>query len=186
MNTPPEDQSEKERILVNEAPSTDVNAVHPPKQKETSLGSAIYAWRRKELWSRKTATFCVEVSRHDEEPLSAISPELGPHRWCVYAYLYPAHPRFQKFDGTNSFFQSACSELPLHGVITGASYLQYHYAGGGQTVCIQVGADYNHLRDERFSHTEPENSGEVFDDAERLFSYLQSEAESVGRALNPG
>lgn len=138
----------------------------------TTVQSTNNAWRRKELWSRRGDQFCVEVSRH-EAPLSELSPELGEHRWCVYAYIYPKHPHFQKFDGTDYFFQDACAELPLHGgVISSASYLRYHYAGGGQTTCIQVGADYNHLQDEHFTHLTPEEAGEVFRDADRLFDWL--------------
>lgn len=143
-------------------------------------------WSRKDLWSRRGDGFCVEVSRHSV-PLSNISPELGEHRWCVYAYLSPDHPHFAKFDGTGSFFQEACAELPLHGgPISNASYLRYHYDADGKTTCIQVGADYGHLHDGRFSHLTPEQASAVLFDGDRLFRWLTEKADSVGRASTQG
>lgn len=182
---------ERTSSVGNEAPVA-YEVITETPQKPPPLDATNHAWRRKELWSRRGDQFCVEVSRHFE-PISTISPELGEHRWCVYAYIYPKHPHFQKFDGTDYFFQDACAELPLHGgVIGNASYLRYHYAGGGQTTCIQVGADYNHLHDERFTHMTPEEAGEVFFDAELLFLWLTDSnkasdrpgADSVGHATD--
>lgn len=136
------------------------------------MNSTEQEWSHKELWSQRGKSFTVEVSCH-EAPLSTISPELGIYRWCVYAYIFPAHPHFLEFDGTDSFFQDACAILPLHGgVISNASYLRYHYASDSKVTCIQVGSDYNHLHDERFSRLSSNKADEVFDDASILFSWL--------------
>lgn len=151
-------------------------------QNTAQPNSTEQTWSHKELWHKRGKSFNVEVSCH-ETPLSPISPELGIYRWCVYAYIYPAHPHFLTFDGTDYFFQDACAILPLHGgVIGNASYLRYHYTQDGKTSCIQVGADYNHLHDERFTRMSPNEANEVFFDAELLFQWLtdkESEAGSV-------
>lgn len=138
-------------------------------------------WSHKDLWSKRGNGFCVEVSHHSV-PLSSISPELGEHRWCVYAYIYPDHPHFAKFDGSDSFFQDACQELPLHGgVISNASYLRYHYTTDGKMTCVQVGQDYNHLHDEQFTHLAPAKAAVVLFDGDRLFRWLTEKASFVGR-----
>lgn len=138
-------------------------------------GNGEQVWSHEDIWKRCGDGFCVEISRHSE-PLSDISPELGPHRWCVYAYIYPQHPHFARFDKTDSFFHETCAVLPLHG---GASYLRTHYLGDGAKSCVQVGADYNHLHDEHFTHLTPEQAGEVFKDAENLFRWLTEKGKSV-------
>lgn len=74
-------------------------------------------WDHKDLWRKRGADFLVEVSRHSEpvrEESGCFDAE-GPHRWCVYAYVYPKHPHFANFDGTDRMSQDAASALPLHG-----------------------------------------------------------------------
>ena len=131
------------------------------------------AWRRKEIWSRDGKNFLVQISRHGESRSEDdYSPE-GPHRWCVYAYIYPKHPRFAKFEGS-AMWQAAATALPMHG---GPSLLTLHYGDDGKVLSVQVGCDYNHLHDDGYTHlATAEQAWSVFNDADELFDYLQSEA----------
>jgi len=99
--------------------------------------------------------------------------DLG-HRWAVYAYLYPTHPHFAKFDGSDRMFQAAACAMPLH---CGPSFLRHHFSlkDGKPEVCsIQVGADYNHDGDWTYTRqaTEEDALG-VFNDAAELVQWLQ-------------
>lgn len=128
-------------------------------------------WSHKNLWRRGGNGFCVEVSRHDVALIS--EDDRGANRWCVYAYIYPDHPRFLRFSG-DRLRQDAAVELPLHG---GASLLTYHANSNGVTVSVQVGADYNHLSDSHYTRYETASEAmSVFMDAHDLFQFLQSEA----------
>lgn len=131
-------------------------------------------WKQSETWLRRGKDFSIEV-RHSIEvrpdEVAAMFSD-GPHRWFVYAYIYPKHPRFQRFDG-DQLWQEAANELPLH---SGCSFL--HRNGNGLEVfSIQVGADYHHYGDDGYTFCE--NSGQaysVFRDADELFAFLESEA----------
>jgi len=100
----------------------------------------------------------------------------GGHRWCVYAYVYPAHPLFsqcklRRLDGTRMVIyrsEDCLSDVPLHG---GCSLVRPHHDAEGKVTSVQFGADYNHLHDDHFTH-ETEFGGEVKDDAEALFDCL--------------
>ena len=123
-------------------------------------------WRKVELWRKLGTSFCIEVSRHAVEA----DKFEGEHRWCVYAYIYPAHPNFGGFDEANGICQSAASELPLHG---GPSFLKMHRNKNGEVTSIQVGCDYNHVGDVEFSYCETkEDAASVFRDADVLFKWL--------------
>lgn len=124
-------------------------------------------WKRKDIWTRRTKGFCVEVSRHTEQPCSYTDE--GPNRWCVYAYIYPTHPHFAKFDG-DRMWQDAATVLPLHG---GPSMLRLHRDANCNMTSVQVGADYHHDCDAEFTHCADENEAyAVFKDAEKLFAWL--------------
>ena len=128
-------------------------------------------WSHKDLWRRGGNGFCVEVSRHNVASIS--EGDRGTNRWCVYAYIYPDHPRFLRFSG-DRLHQDASVELPLHG---GASLLTYHTNSKGAITSVQVGADYNHLGDSHFTRCETVSEAmSVFMDAHDLFQFLQSEA----------
>lgn len=128
-------------------------------------------WSHKDAWKRSGQNFLVEVSRHDVERSSFSDIEDGRHRWCVYAYIYPKHPHFAKFEGGQMWQDAACA-LPLH---CGPSYLRYHHDDNGNVTSVQVGADYNHLHDNEFTHySTKEEASEVFEDAESLFDVLAS------------
>lgn len=126
-------------------------------------------WKHKDLWHRRGKDFLVEVSRHTVEG----ARDLGPHRWCVYAYVYPEHPHFAAFAG-DSMMQWAAQEMPFHGgPLSGASYLRNHRNDKGEVTAVQVGGDYNHLHDDRFTWYDAlEMASEVFNDAETLFQWL--------------
>ena len=124
-------------------------------------------WRRKDVWSKRETGFCIEVSRHEDKPLEETE---GPHRWCVYAYIYPNHTLFDKFDG-DSLWQEATDMLPLH---YGCSLLKRHTDEDGNVCSIQVGADYNHLGDEQYTHMETDADARViFSDADGLLERLK-------------
>jgi hypothetical protein len=126
-------------------------------------------WDHKDVWRRRGKDFLLEVTRH-----AAISSEWeGPHRWAVYAYIYPKHPHFSAFSGP-AMYQDASSQLFLHG---GPSLLEYPMYEGKVT-CVKVGADYHHLHDDRFTHyATATEARDIFEDADELFVQLTSIAE---------
>lgn len=127
-------------------------------------------WRHKDCWKRAGKNFLIEVTRHSGEPLDSFE---GPHRWAVYAYIYPKHPYFAKFDGPH-MWQDATGVMPLHG---GASLLEYPMYEGVVT-SVKVGADYHHLHDEEYTHcATKDEAASVFMDAEEIFRWLTERAE---------
>lgn len=138
----------------------------------SAIDNLVSFWDRKEIWRRRGRECCVEISRHYVTTLSE-DDHRGPHRWAVYAYIYPPHSLFGGFLNGTDIFQPAARAMPLH---CGPSFLQWHYAADGSVTSIQVGADYNHLGDEIFSISEtPSDALQVFLDADRLFRYLHDE-----------
>lgn len=112
--------------------------------------------------------FLIEVVRNTSEYQYEGSSE-GPNRWNVYAYIYPSHPHFNAFSG-ESLFQDAAMKLEFH---CGPSYVRPYSEQGKPIHCWQVGSDYNHLHDDRFTHmSTKEEATEVFYDAESLFEQL--------------
>jgi len=133
-------------------------------------------WNHKDIWKfTDDRTFTVEISHHVVKVPEGgcYDSDLG-HRWCVYAYIYPAHPHFDKFDDTDRLWQAAAIALPLH---CGPSYFYRHVRvadGFLVPVSIQVGCDYNHDGD--WQHTRNaarEDAYEVFADATALVEWLQ-------------
>ena len=128
-------------------------------------------WDHKDEWRQRGKDFLVVVSRHQEAP-SPYHLDEGLHRWAVYVYVYPPHRLFASFKGPD-VRQPAVETFPLH---SGPSLLRWHYDGIGAPLSVQVGADYNHLHDTRFTHyATPDAAREVFRDADRLFDYLGHE-----------
>ena len=127
-------------------------------------------WDHKDEWHRHGKDFLVVVKRYAVSPSpSSFDPYEGPHRWAVYAYVYPKHRLFGTFNGP-AMWQAASTELPLHG---GPSFLRWHYDDERKQTSVQVGADYHHLHDDRFTHYKtPAEAYEVFEDAEQLFDHL--------------
>jgi len=134
-------------------------------------------WKHKDMWSIRGKDFMVQVSRHAEpsrEESSGCFDAEGPHRWCVYAYIYPKHPHFAAFKG-NDLWQEATGVLPLH---AGCSFLTYHRRDSGDVTSVQVGCDYNHLHDNEYTqHATKEEAWEVFVDAEQLVARLTNMCE---------
>lgn len=129
-------------------------------------------WDHKDVWRRPGKDFSIEITRHSARIMDDWE---GPHRWAVYAYIYPKNPHFSAFEGPQ-MFQDAASMLHLH---CGPSLLQYPMYEGKVT-SVKVGADYHHLHDERFSHyATKDDAYEVFKDAEELFEQLQTRAETA-------
>jgi len=130
-------------------------------------------WRHKDEWSRSGDGFLVQVTRHSIDHASP-SFEDGGQRWAVYAYIYPAHRLFSEFNG-NNMWQPAALSLPLHG---GPSLLRRHRDEDGNPTSVQVGADYNHLYDDKYTHyVTPDAAQSVFADAEELFKFLSEPLE---------
>lgn len=123
-------------------------------------------WKKQEIWARRSKNFLVQVS-HTVVPAE---PMEGPNRWCVYAYIYPDHPHFKNFSGSD-MWQGAASIMPGHSY---PSLLRNHCDEAGKKLSVQVGFDYNHLHDELFRLMEtPEEANVVFSDAERLRDWLE-------------
>ena len=125
------------------------------------------AWSKKDLWHIRSKAFAIEISLTH----GVTSPEKGPYRWNVYAYIYPTHPHFAKFTD-EEVWQEAATALPLHG---GATFLRWFCGQNGEPHCIQVGSDYAHAWDDEFSFfSSPEEASQVFADAEELFHWLEN------------
>jgi hypothetical protein len=136
-------------------------------------------WRHCDEWKRDGRGFRITVVRWTVN-MDQLDPGKGPHRWAVYAYICPGHPLFRSFSGSR-LLQDAAISLPLHG---GPSFLRWHRDDDGNPTSIQVGADYNHLGDGRFSHYATHTEAiQVFNDADRLFEHLaQSASEGEAKA----
>ena len=126
-------------------------------------------WKHSESWKRRGKDFLVEVNRHEVGPSD--DPCEGPNRWAVYAYIYPEHPHFAKFNGPN-IWEDAAQVMPLH---RGASLLEYPMYGGNVT-SVKVGADYHHLGDNHTNDASREDDLSIFNDADRLFDWLQTKS----------
>jgi hypothetical protein len=128
-------------------------------------------WDHKDAWRKRGKDFLVEITRHNG---SEDEWGKGPHRWCVYAYIYPKHPHFAFFDGPH-MWQAAATCLPFHGYPSLLEYPMYE----GKVTSVKVGADYDHLRDDRFTRmATTEDAYEVFADAQRLYDALSDLASS--------
>jgi hypothetical protein len=133
--------------------------------KENTVAKQDEGWKRKDVWKKCSRHFTVEVTRHTED----VRDGDGPNRWCVYAYIYPTHPRFGHFSG-DSMYQSAACALPLHG---GPSLLTWHVSKDGKVGSVQVGADYHHIHDTDYTfYDNAEQAGSVFFDANALYEFL--------------
>ena len=125
-------------------------------------------WDHKDQWRKHGKDFLIVVERFNA-PTDAYG-DRGQHRWCVHAYIYPKHLHFAAFNGPQ-MGQEATGVMPLHG---GASLLEYPMYEGKVT-SAKVGADYDHLHDEEFTHmATKEEAWEVFQDADMLFDWLQA------------
>lgn len=126
------------------------------------------SWIHKDEWKKSGRDFMVVVSRH----AGAEDFDSGPHRWAVYAFIYPKHPYFAAFDGPN-MWQEATSEMPFHGGCSLLNYPMYE----GKVTSVKAGADYNHFHDQKFTDfATQQDAHEVFEDAGNLFNWLAAKA----------
>lgn len=125
-------------------------------------------YEKKDEWWRRGKDFLVQVKRSDVTPYGL---DDGGQRWCVYVFIYPKHPHFTEFDGTESMLQPAACALPGHSY---PSFCRIHADNkSGSITSYQVGWDYNHLYDQRFTEiATAEDAVEVFKDAELVFEWL--------------
>ena len=135
-------------------------------------------YRKTEDWKRWGKDFLVVVNHYTSATPAEFACGEGPHRWCVYAYIYPSHPHFEAFDGTETMWQDAATVLPMHG---GPSLLRVHTKHPDHAIAsYQVGADYNHLHDDEYTHMANEiEAASVFRDADELFDWLSAKAQEV-------
>ena len=129
-------------------------------------------WKHKDLWKLEGLNYVVEVSRHsvDLREESGCYDAEGPHRWCVYAYIYPKHPLFSRFDQSKGMWEQP--DLGFHG---GTSLFQPNYKDDGVICSFKVGGDYNHLHDWMFTQMATKDDARtVFQDAEEIAAHLQA------------
>lgn len=133
----------------------------------------------KREWSSKHHTFNVQVVQHFRDVAATqelfqvhnLRPDDGGWRWNVYAFIFPNHPAFAKFNPeSDDMWQGVCTKMPFH---SGPSYIRRHFDHRGQVSCYQVGSDYNHLSDELYTFMASEDDAvRVFSDAVDLITYL--------------
>ena len=132
--------------------------------------SAAVEWGHKDEWRKRGRDFMVVVSRHT----ITSDKSLGPNRWAVYAFIYPKHPHFDAFDGPD-MWQDASAVMPWHSYCSLLEYPMYD----GKITSVKVGADYNHIHDDHFTHyATQDEASEVFSDAAELFQWLTARAEA--------
>ena len=130
----------------------------------------------KEEWRLRGPDFSVKISRHNVAP----DDYRGRNRWAVYAYIYPHHRLFNQISEDSSIYD--VPELPLHG---GCTFFAVHRAGGARAkqpgavvgpngiTSYEIGCDYDHLGDERFTFMRTaEDAAAVFADARDLYKAL--------------
>jgi len=138
-------------------------------------------WQHKDLWILRHQDFAVEVSRHVAQAHEELG--LGSNRWCVYVYVYPTHPLSGSIDLDGGMWQNPLVGFPLH---AGCSFFKVHQQFKGEVTSVQIGCDYNHYEDDRYSHmaTKAEASS-VFRDAEELFNWMLARVEPAPRDIAP-
>lgn len=122
-------------------------------------------WNHKDEWRRFGEGFMVSVSRHH------IDSGDDANRWCVYAYVYPKHRIFYELEKTSDAeIMGSCGGLSCHSYV---SLYRVHRNDAGDVLSVQIGWDYNHDGDYRFTtYATPEAAHMVFWDAGELFKQL--------------
>lgn len=125
-------------------------------------------WKPKLEWKKDGKGFTVTVTKHlnyaDE------------NCWCVYLYVYPSHPSFEKFNKLGTMWGQP--PFDCHSYV---SYFQAHIRQSDGEVCsYQLGWDYNHDGDSYYLNIDRvEDAGSIFYDAERLFEQAMSWFEEI-------
>ena len=122
-------------------------------------------WRHKDVWSHRTNSFCVEVSRHDGPKLDGTIENI----WCIYAYVWKTHPAFKLFNKDESPFNQ-----PAFDVHSYPSYYRPHINKDGEVTAHQLGWDYNHDGDSHYLELKTKDqAGIVYWDAQNLIKQLE-------------
>jgi hypothetical protein len=128
-------------------------------------------WRHKDEWSRRHESFMVVVSRH--------SSSGDDNLWCVYIYIYPKHPDFARFDASGSTFDNALFDCHSY-----CSFYKAHRKEDGEICSHQIGWDYNHAGDHRYTQYATASAASVvFYDASQLFDDAKERYEEARAAL---
>lgn len=142
-------------------------------------------WNEIREWSKAGKACAVKVKRSDNVLHGHGS---GPWQWCIYLYLYPAHPAFPLVDQAGSMSQDLFDELPLHG---GCTYFRTHLYGPAEvpwkhegTASVEIGCDYSHLHDD--DYTRDEDGAAVFADAEALLAFASDWRREPDEAAKEG
>lgn len=115
-------------------------------------------WKHKDEWNREGSKHSVVVSRHTNHAGDE-------HRWCVYLYIYPGHPRFDQFNAGGDMWSQPHFECHSY-----VSLFRVHRRDSGDIGSYQLGWDYNHDGDHRFTeYATADDASSVFWDANKLF-----------------
>jgi hypothetical protein len=114
-------------------------------------------WKQKLEWKKEGKGFLVSVTKHKR---------CDDNLWCIYLYIYPDHPTFDKFNKDGTMWDQP--HFDCHSYV---SYFQPHVRHKtGDIASYQLGWDYNHDGDSYYTSIEDvEDAGSVFYDAEHLF-----------------
>lgn len=122
-------------------------------------------WRHKDIWTYRSASFCVEISRHSEKTLDG-TPE---QHWCIYAYVWNTHPAYKLFNKDEGPFSQPSFEVHSY-----PSYYRAHIGKDGEITAHQLGWDYNHDGDWAYSFmNNKDQAGSVFADVQGLIKQLE-------------
>lgn len=125
-------------------------------------------WTYSGKYLTRRTKFSVEVVHSKNR--NYLNPEEPENVWCIYAYIYPDHPKFTTFTSDEIWQEATCS-LPLHG---GCSFLKRNYNKDAELVSIQVGCDYNHYGDESYLNmSNSDEASSIFYDADTLIKHLE-------------
>jgi len=126
-------------------------------------------------WHLTGNGFHLKVWHTKKKPIPglAIFDDEGRNRWCVYAYIYPNHPRFKLFKGDDLYQPATREGIYLH---RGCSFCRTHQNEKGEITSYQIGSDYNHLHDNNYTFLDTaEDALQVFEDATTLYRQLNKE-----------
>lgn len=129
----------------------------------------------KHFWVRgENFTICIKQSICEKDKFF----NTGGNLWTLYAYIFPKHKLFEKLRiKSESCYPEITYSMPLH---MGCSYYEEYFDQNQNPIRLEVGCDYNHLYDERYSFMEnEEQASTIFIDAEVLFNYCENYGKEV-------
>jgi hypothetical protein len=134
-------------------------------------------WSNRKSWYMRSLTHTVEVVMWT----TGESSNRGPYRWNVYAYIFDNHPYYRQIDPVGSHLQAAVLAMPWHGLPSWfCAKMKLH----NHLQHLEIGSDYNHSGDERFTYAGSANeAAEVFRDARQLFDWLSAKQQEADKCL---